>query len=349
MIKTGELLRKAREEKGFSLNEVALSLKISSKILKAIETGDETQLPAKTFLRGFVQSYAAYLRLDVDKVMATFFEEVGTTRPKPLLKTAETAKSTEESSSPPESQKNQDHLAPINQKSNTKTVIVTVVGIILVSLILFTKKMIDKYTKEAQVDSPVAVTEPLPETAATPTPTPSPTETEAKNMSVSESATPSPSPSAVPPVLSKLATPKEITPAPSPAPTVTPATSPSKIPTSTPTPTPSASPSPIASVALTPTPTPSASPSVSPSLSPEKSAAKSVELIIEALDNVEIEYSSIAGKKSTLKLNSEQVHTFKSKNGLKLNISNGGAVNLILNGRDLGIPGDLGKPINLSY
>jgi cytoskeleton protein RodZ len=77
--------------------------------------------------------------------------------------------------------------------------------------------------------------------------------------------------------------------------------------------------------------------------------AKSIELIIEALDNVEIEYSSNNGKKSSLKLAAEQVHTFKSKNGLKLSISNGGAVNLILNGRDLGIPGNLGKSINLSY
>ncbi len=47
MKKTGELLKTAREEKGLSLHEIGLSLKISSKVLKAIEEGDETQLPAR--------------------------------------------------------------------------------------------------------------------------------------------------------------------------------------------------------------------------------------------------------------------------------------------------------------
>ncbi len=315
MIKTGEILRKAREEKGFSLNEVALSLKISSKILKAIEAGDETQLPAKTFLRGFVQSYSTYLRLDVENIMATFFEEVGSTRPKPLLKTIDSQPSiSDRSSAGTQAQSKQDHLAPINQKSNTKTVIVIVTGAILVGLILFTKKMIDKYTKEAQVESPIAISEPLPETSASPIPSPTPSE----NMSVADAA-PTPSASVIP----------------------TEASTPSIIP--------KPSPSPSASPSVTPTPTPTPSLSPSPTATPEKSVAKSIELIIEALDAVDIEYSSNNGKKTNLKLNPEQVHTFKSKNGLKLSISNGGAVNLILNGRDLGIPGDLGKSINLSY
>ncbi len=70
---------------------------------------------------------------------------------------------------------------------------------------------------------------------------------------------------------------------------------------------------------------------------------------MEALDNVEVEYSSPTGKAQKIRLSAEQFHTFKSKSGLKIQFSNGGAVNLILNGRDIGIPGDLGKPIKLSY
>jgi cytoskeleton protein RodZ len=45
----------------------------------------------------------------------------------------------------------------------------------------------------------------------------------------------------------------------------------------------------------------------------------------------------------------DQVHTFKNKSGLKLNISNGGAVNVILNGKDLGVPGEIKKPLKLTY
>src|SRR5215210_4560060 len=83
MKRTGEILRKEREARGLSLHEIGLSLKINSKILKAIEDGDTTQLPAKTFLRGFVQSYASYLKLNVDEVLRVFAEEMGSTRPQP--------------------------------------------------------------------------------------------------------------------------------------------------------------------------------------------------------------------------------------------------------------------------
>jgi cytoskeleton protein RodZ len=95
----------------------------------------------------------------------------------------------------------------------------------------------------------------------------------------------------------------------------------------------------VASPSATPTPTPT----------PKEEKPKPVELIVEAMDSVEIEYSAANGKSQKIRLSADQVHTFKSRSGLKVTISNGGAVNLILNGRDLGIPGDLGKSIKLSY
>jgi cytoskeleton protein RodZ len=76
---------------------------------------------------------------------------------------------------------------------------------------------------------------------------------------------------------------------------------------------------------------------------------KPVEVIVEALDAVEVEITTKDGKSEKISLTAEQIHTFKSKNGLKLNISNGGAVNVIVNGKDLGIPGNLGKPVKLNY
>ncbi len=42
---------------------------------------------------------------------------------------------------------------PFCENKTTKTILVTVIGIILVGLIVFTKKMIDKYSKEAEVPS----------------------------------------------------------------------------------------------------------------------------------------------------------------------------------------------------
>ncbi|UXR65813.1 helix-turn-helix domain-containing protein [Bdellovibrio bacteriovorus] len=357
MKKTGELLKKAREEKGLSLHEIGLSLKISSKVLKAIEEGDESQLPAKTFLRGFVQSYANFLHLDTDKILEVFYEEMGSTKPKPYIRPAEDAKqgtatTTEETAAtqgateptpaaeatvtpirkatPPETSSSHG-MQSLRENKNTKTYIVIGLGVVLIGLIIFTKKMIDKYSKEAEVPSsevaqtmegatPVIVDSPMEGTLTEVEPTASPSPL--SNLTATAQATipaslPTPTPSPSPTVATAAK------PTPSPAPTVTP----------TPTPTPVASPSP------TPAPTPT----------PKPESGKPVELIVEALDSVEIEYSAPNGKPQKIRLSAEQVHTFKSKSGLKINFSNGGAVNLILNGKEIGIPGDLGKPIKLSY
>lgn len=81
MKKTGQLLKDAREAKGISLQEVSIHLKISTRTLKALEDGDKAQLPAKTFLRGFVQSYAQFLKISLPEIMVVFQEEMGTTHP----------------------------------------------------------------------------------------------------------------------------------------------------------------------------------------------------------------------------------------------------------------------------
>ncbi|MBS1969002.1 MAG: helix-turn-helix domain-containing protein [Bdellovibrionales bacterium] len=356
MKRTGEILKKAREQKGLSINEIALSLKISSKVLKAIEDGDANQLPAKTFLRGFVQSYANYLRLDVNEVLRIFQDEMGTTKPSPLIQMPEQdstlesmqqdkkgSESTQQTprGSTPAQEKTYSNLA--NKNSNSKTVTFTALGLVLVGLIVFTKKMIDKYQKEGAV-SEVEVTTPLPPSEATPEPN-APAAEAAMGL-----AQPSPSPMATA-MSTPLSTPTPFhTPAATATPvaTATPKVTPTPTPvhSATPTPTPKPSPSPTATPTATPTPSPS--PSASPTVSPTP-ANKPVEVILEALDNVEVEVSTKDGKTEKITLSAEQVHTFKSKTGLKLNISNGGAVNVIVNGKDLGIPGNLGKPVKLNF
>lgn len=357
MKKTGEILKKAREEKGLSLHEIGLSLKINSKVLKAIEDGDDAHLPAKTFLRGFVQSYANFLHLDTDKVLEVFYEEMGSTKPKPYIRPATTEKPAEEEI--PAAQENQpapeatvtpirkaapaggksDGMQSLQESKTSKTVAVIIIGVILLGLILFTKKMIDKYSKEAEVPSnEVAQTM----EGATPVTAETPPLTEVEPSSSSGplghlTATPAPTvPASMP---SPTPTPSPAVATAKPSPTATPSTSPS------PSVTPAASPSPTPVASATPTP----SPSPTPKPTPKEEGNKPVELIVEALDTVEIEYSAPNGKPQKIKLSAEQVHTFKSKSGLRIGFSNGGAVNLILNGKEIGIPGDLGKPIKLSY
>lgn len=345
MKKTGEILRKEREARGLSLHEIGLSLKINSKILKAIEDGDTTQLPAKTFLRGFVQSYASYLKLNVDEILRIFADEMGSTRPQPTIKdTVADQTKTETSAEPSATAKGPTRPAlakptlhkPTNleETSSTKAIIFAVSAVILAGLITLTVKIIDKYQREAEVATidvkpieQVEVTEPT-------TGEPPVVATETKTETPAAPSTPTTAaPIVAPVVIPVLPT---VTPAPpQPAKPAEPVVVEKKPSETTP-----AETKPVAE-AKPPEPKP-----VEEKPAPQ---AKSIELIIEALDNVEIEYSSGSGKKEKTTLVAGQIHTFKSNAGLKLNVSNGGAVNVILNGKDVGVPGDLGKPIKLNY
>lgn len=66
----GAMLRAAREGAGLSIDAVAQQLKLAPRQVRAIEEADHSQLPGRTFVRGFVRNYARLVRLDVDSVLA---------------------------------------------------------------------------------------------------------------------------------------------------------------------------------------------------------------------------------------------------------------------------------------
>lgn len=80
---TGELLKAERIKKDLSVQDVAYALKLSARIIQSIEAGEINELPAKTFVRGFVKSYADYLKIDSAAVLKQFQEEMGSTHPVP--------------------------------------------------------------------------------------------------------------------------------------------------------------------------------------------------------------------------------------------------------------------------
>ena len=67
----GENLRREREMRGVSLEEIASATKISLRFLDAIEREDFKKLPGGIFGRSF-RTYAKYLGLDEERVMAEF-------------------------------------------------------------------------------------------------------------------------------------------------------------------------------------------------------------------------------------------------------------------------------------
>lgn len=78
----GEHLRREREMRGVSLEEISTATRISTRFLNALETEDWDRLPGGVFNRGFVRAVAHYLGLDEEAMLAEYAE---TTDDKPLV------------------------------------------------------------------------------------------------------------------------------------------------------------------------------------------------------------------------------------------------------------------------
>ena len=65
----GAMLVAGRETAGLSIDDVANQLKLAPRQIKALEDGDYNRLPGRTFVRGFVKSYARLVRLDPELVV----------------------------------------------------------------------------------------------------------------------------------------------------------------------------------------------------------------------------------------------------------------------------------------
>ncbi len=64
----GQTLRQGRELAGLSQDDIASKLKLSPRQVAAIETGDWSALPERTFTRGFMRNYARLVGIDPDSL-----------------------------------------------------------------------------------------------------------------------------------------------------------------------------------------------------------------------------------------------------------------------------------------
>jgi cytoskeletal protein RodZ len=68
----GEHLKREREMRGVSLEEVAAATRISTRFLEAIENEQWDELPGGVFNRGFIRAIARFLGLDEDSLVAEY-------------------------------------------------------------------------------------------------------------------------------------------------------------------------------------------------------------------------------------------------------------------------------------
>ena len=84
----GERLKREREKRKISLDDIALSTKIGTRMLVALEEEKFDQLPGGIFNKGFVRAYARHVGIDEEQAVADYLDAVGQTAPLPLTEAA---------------------------------------------------------------------------------------------------------------------------------------------------------------------------------------------------------------------------------------------------------------------
>ena len=68
----GEMLRSARERRGLDRARIERDTRIRERYLSALERGAYDELPGEVYARGFLRTYATYLGLDPDAMVALY-------------------------------------------------------------------------------------------------------------------------------------------------------------------------------------------------------------------------------------------------------------------------------------
>lgn len=325
---TGELLKSERIKKDLSIQDVAYALKLSSRIIQAIENGDTDELPAKTFVRGFVKSYADYLKIDSDAVLKQFQEEMGSTHPVPKTIAAPIGQAAEPASTMPKSSKVAFRQSVESISGNKmeggltrKNVIYIAVVTSLVILIAIINKVANHYQNEI----------------------PQVTDASAEGVPVNTEAIVASSPS----VVSAESVPTDIVSALSASSTITGgveiASTASAITTVASTKAAAAAVS--AAIAAAP-----ANNQPQSTAATEKSKGQAVEVLIEAKKDAYIDYAkgnTSDFKRLTLKANTYQI--LKSQAGLHLRAADGSAVSITVNGVSKGQMSNANKFVEMTF
>ena len=71
-IPAGEQLKHLREQKNFSIQDIASRLNLETRIIEAIENNNFELLPAATYARGYLRSYAKIVGVDPGAIISSY-------------------------------------------------------------------------------------------------------------------------------------------------------------------------------------------------------------------------------------------------------------------------------------
>jgi len=138
MDELGHILREARETKGLALKEVQEEIRINTRFLEALESGDYQALPTPAHVRGFLRNYARFLGLDPQPLLDRFSYNQGHVAPPVTVGSRET---TPKTLLPP--REDQPFFDPVNvdvsdgrQRSPESLLRLVIIAALIVALIL---------------------------------------------------------------------------------------------------------------------------------------------------------------------------------------------------------------------
>ena len=88
--RVGEILRREREQRRISIEDVAKKLRLNAKYIEAIESNQYDKLPGDTYIRVYLRSLSSFLSLNAEEIFRRFFEERGVTGVDTLRKDSST-------------------------------------------------------------------------------------------------------------------------------------------------------------------------------------------------------------------------------------------------------------------
>ncbi|PKQ38738.1 MAG: hypothetical protein CVT59_01230 [Actinobacteria bacterium HGW-Actinobacteria-1] len=81
----GDKLAAERRKQGKSISEVVAATNIMARLIDALENSRYDELPSQAYVRGYIQSYAKYLGLDVPPLLKEYEEDLGAGKPRTRL------------------------------------------------------------------------------------------------------------------------------------------------------------------------------------------------------------------------------------------------------------------------
>ena len=86
LLNVGEFLKEARQGRNLSVEDLSSSLRIGKEQLIALESGDESALPEKVFIRAMVRRIAEKLNIDTSFILEELNEKKNNeSQPRPVI------------------------------------------------------------------------------------------------------------------------------------------------------------------------------------------------------------------------------------------------------------------------